>query len=184
MIGSQKMEQLARSVILFSESDNWLDAVDEWEILDCVEDLSCSTVCTCGHEGLRYLFTIYNVVNGNRLFPIGSTCIKKFNRSDLNEEVNIREKLFKLLHKIENNMYISFTSDLFSRKLLKWLYDRGAFHTAYNNYVGYYDYQFMLKMFNKRNKQSITLGQDKKIKAILLNSIKPFLQNMLRGKIV
>ena len=45
------------------------------------------------------------------------------------------------------------------------------------------DYDFMLKMFNKRDKSSITIKQDKKIKAILLNSIKPFLQEKLSCKI-
>ena len=52
-----------------------------------------------------------------------------------------------------------------------------------NNFEGRKDYEFMVKMFNKKNKDSISLKQDKKIKAILLNSIKPFLQKKLLEKL-
>ena len=75
------------------------------------------------------------------------------------------------------------SSELFSRKLLRWLYEEGAFDTEYNDYDGEDDYEFMLKMFNKRDKDSISLKQDKKIKALLLNAIKPFLQDRLAEKV-
>ena len=52
-----------------------------------------------------------------------------------------------------------------------------------NDYDGEDDYEFMLKMFNKRDKDSISLKQDKKIKALLLNAIKPFLQDRLAEKV-
>jgi len=45
----------------------------------------------CGHQQLRYLFTIENGRNGNVLFPIGSVCIKQFGRQDLDDEAAIRE---------------------------------------------------------------------------------------------
>ena len=131
----------------------------------------------------RILGIFRNILNGNKLFPIGSSCIKKFNRTDFNEEISLTESMFKLLHAVEDNRYISLSSDLFSRKLLKWLYEQEAFDTQYNNFNGDEDYDFMLKMFNKRDKSSITIKQDKKIKAILLNSIKPFLQEKLSCKI-
>lgn len=57
---------------------------------------------------------------------------------------------------------MSLSSELFSRKLLRWLYEEGAFDTEYNDYDGEDDYEFMLKMFNKRDKDSISLKQDKK----------------------
>ena len=78
---------------------------------------------------------------------------------------------------------MSLASELFSRKLLRWLYEEGAFDTEYNDYDGEDDYEFMLKMFNKRDKDSISLKQDKKIKALLLNAIKPFLQDRLAEKV-
>ena len=44
------------------------------------------------------------------------------------------------------------------------------------------DYQFMLDMFNKRDKDSITYGQDRKINAVIAFSIKPFLQRRIASK--
>ena len=182
MMNSVYVEKMIQTVVKYSESNYWKDAVNEWRIDDCEEDDSCSGRCICGKENIKYLYTIRNSINGEKLYPIGSSCIKKFERADMNEEISLREGTFKLFHAVENNMYLSLSPDLFSRKLLKWLYEQGAFNTLYTNYNGMEDYRFMLKMFNKRDKSSISPRQNKKIKAILLNSIKPFLLNTLYGK--
>lgn len=183
LLESAYVKKLIGTVICNSESDTWQEAVAEWEIFDCEEDESCSEECICGKENIKYLYTIRNVINGNKLFPIGSSCIQKFNRTDLNEETSLREGMFKLLHAVEENKYLTLSSELFSRKLLKWLYEKDAFDTEYNHNDGEADYEFMLKMFNKRDKSSITINQEKKIKAVLLNSVKPFLKNSLSEKI-
>ena len=179
---STYINNLIKTVIQYSDADNWDDAVEEWKIADCEEDDSCSGECICGKENIKYLYTIKNESNGNELFPIGSRCIGKFNRMDMDEETALRERTFKLLHAVDDNEYLTLSPDLFSRKLLKWLYDEGAFNTEYNQYDGESDYKFMLKMFNKRDKNSISMNQDKKIKALLLNSIKPFLQSKLKTR--
>ena len=101
----------------------------------------------------------------------------------MNKKTVLWEGEFKLLHAVEKNEYLSLSPELFSRKLLKQLYEEGAFNCEYNNFEGRKDYEFMVKMFNKKNKDSISLKQDKKIKAILLNSIKPFLQKKLLEKL-
>lgn len=141
-----------------SIGDDWESAVMEWEIEDCIEDEELKSSCICGKENLRYLFTIHNIYNHNILEPIGSSCIKKFGRIDLNEQVSVSEKLFQLMHAIEKGEYISLTSEYFSRNLLR----------------------FMLKMFNKRT--APTYKQDAKIKAIIMNSIRPYLIYKLDGK--
>ena len=171
---------LINTVIEYSNSDYWEDAVNEWYIIDCEEDETLESSCICGKENLRYLFTIKNEFNGNELYPIGSSCIKKFGREEMYEEAYIHEELFKLLHAIEQNDYISLSSDYFSRKLLLFLYNEGVFDTTYNHFDGEQDYLFMLKMFNKRDKTSITRLQDKKIKAIIVNSVIPYLRRKLR----
>ncbi len=176
------MERLAGTVIALSHSKDWNTAVSEWEIVDCEEDDTHSESCICGKEHLYYLFTIENVVNGNSLFPIGSSCIKKFGRNDLDDEASIREQMFKLYHAVERNQFLSLSPDFFSRKLLKRLYEEGAFDCDYNDYDGYDDYAFTLKMFNKRDKSTITFNQQKKIRAIIVNSIKPYLQEQLAQK--
>ena len=183
-LNSKYYNNLINKIIDNSETATWQDAVLEWAVVDCEEDEELLSSCVCGKENLRYLFTIRNVYNRNILYPIGSSCIKKFERNELNYDVSIREQLFKLLHAIENNNYISLSSEFFSRKLIKFLYDSGAFKaTIYNNQRPINDYKFLLNMFNKRDKDSISSAQNKKINAIILSSVNPFLMNMLQSKI-
>lgn len=177
------INSLIMTVIDASENNDWQEAVEEWDIYDCEEDLSCSSECICGKENIKYLYTIRNRHNGKKLFPIGSSCINKFERKDLKDETALIEEQFRLLHAVESNRYLSLSSEFFSRKLLRWLFEEGAFDTSYNRFDGEEDYEFMLKMFNKRDKDAITIKQDKKIKAIIMNSIKPFLQERLEEKI-
>lgn len=176
------VERLIKRVIELSESSDWDTAVTEWEIIDCEEDDTLSESCICGKEHLYYLFTIENVVNENSLFPIGSSCIKKFGRKDLDNEAAIREKMFKLYHAVEGNQFISLSPEFFSRKVLERLYQEGAFDSEYNNYDGYDDYEFILKMFNKKDKSSITTAQQRKIRAIIVASIRPYLRDQLAAK--
>lgn len=178
---SSYYRRLIEAVLRYSDATEWSAAVLEWCIDDVEEDETQQESCICGKENLRYLFTIRNTINGNTLYPIGSSCIKKFERSDLDEEVAVKEQLFKLLHAIEGRNFLTLSSAFFSRKLLRYLYDIGAFKaTPYNNFEPYDDYQFMLEMFNKRNRSD---RQEKKATAIILNSVKPFLQDMLKDKI-
>jgi hypothetical protein len=175
---------LIQRVIDNSEASDWENAVLEWEVFDCEEDETLQSSCICGKEDLRYLFTIRNTRNGNTLYPIGSSCIKKFERNDLNEDVSIKEQLFKLLHAIERNKFIVLSSDLFSRKLLDYFYDQDVFQANnYNGFRPWADYEFLLKMFNKRDKDSISLQQRKKISAIIMNSIRPYLRSALKNKV-
>ena len=178
---SNYFKALTKYIMDNSESKNWEDAVTEWKIVDVEEDERLEESCICGKEHLRYLFTIKNQLNGKEVYPIGSSCIKKFKRDDLMHEVDIKEKLFKLLHAVENNDYLQLTSEFFSRKLLLYLFKAGAFEpTRWNGYNPENDYRFMLKMFNKRER---TDKQNKKATAIILSSIKPFLKMKLADKI-
>lgn len=182
-MGSTYYDNLIKSVIDKSETKKWEDAAKEWEIFDCEEDNDVESSCICGKENIKYLFTIRNTINENKIYPIGSSCIKKFNRTDLNELTTIKEGMFKLLHAIENNEYISLSSEFFSRRILKALYDEGAFKdNEFNKYDSKNDYDFMLKMFNKKNKDSIPESQKRKIKAIIVNYIKPYLKGVLESK--
>ncbi len=173
-------ENLIRTVIESSEASDWASAVEEWDIVDCEEDRKLESACICGKERLRYLYTIQNRYNGNELYPIGSSCIRKFERDDLDEEISVREGMFKLLHAFDDREFITLDSRLFSRKLLMYLYEEGAFPgTSYNDFDGRNDYQFLLDMFNKR-KESISSAQQRKINAIMVNSILPFLRRTLK----
>lgn len=124
---SQYFKNLIKVVVDNSESKDWKSAVDEWKIIDVVEDEKLEESCICGKEHLRYLFTIKNEENGRKLYPIGRLCIKKFERKELKDEVNIKEQLLKLLHAVEDNEFLQLSSEYFSRKLLHYLYEAGAF---------------------------------------------------------
>ena len=160
-------QNLIKSVIEASESDIWEEVVQEWEIFDCEEDDTCSSECICKHEGLKYLYTIRNDNNGNILFPIGSSCIKKFGRDDLDEEIAIKEKMFSLFHAVEKHERIELSAKYFSKKLLYYFYEND-------------DYEFLLKMFRKTNKSDITEAQHRKIRALIVNSILPYLRSELK----
>ena len=108
---SSYVKNLIMRVIQNSESSIWEDAVEEWEITDCEEDDSASEICICGKENIKYLFTIRKTINGNMLYPIGSSCINKFNRVDMKEETSLYEGMFKLLHAVESNRYLSLSPD-------------------------------------------------------------------------
>ena len=82
-MSSQYYNNMIKKVLVSSSSDIWDVAVKEWVISDCEEDGSLMSTCVCGKENLRYLFTIKNMITGNNLPPIGSSCIKKFGREDL-----------------------------------------------------------------------------------------------------
>lgn len=184
MSNSTYRYKLLKKVIDLSEGSEWDSAVKEWEIDGVEEDEDCSSTCVCGKENLRYLFTIQNSKNGNTLFPIGSSCIKKFGRSDLSEETGVLEKLFQLYHAIENGEFITLSPDFFSRKLLAYLYEKDVFQPSrFNHYDGENDYDFLLKMFNKRDKTSITQLQQKKINAIIMTSIRPYLEAVVQNRI-
>ena len=178
------IEQLAKVVLEKSESKNWDIAIKEWDLVDTNEDIGASSTCVCGKTGLRYLHRITNFINHQSIYPIGSCCIKRFNRTDLNVKIDVEEKLFKLYHAVGSNQFLSLSPELFSRKLIKYLYAHGAFDSNNPSYSAKNDYQFFLDMFNKRNKAFITIKQDKKIKAILLNNIRPFVQRELKGKFI
>ena len=176
--------QLAKVVLEKSESKKWDVAVKEWDLVDTNEDESALSTCVCGKTGLRYLHRIINLFNHQSIYPIGSCCIKRFNRTDLNERIDVEEKLFKLYHAVDSNQFLSLSPELFSRRLITYLYTQGAFDSDNPSYIPKNDYQFFLDMFNKRNKALITTKQDKKIKAILLNNIRPFIKRQLQGKFV
>lgn len=170
---------LREVVIKYSENEIWEEAVKEWDITDCIEEENQAGWCICGKEQIRYQFTVKNRYNGISLYPIGSHCIKKFGRKDMSEKTELLEDVFKLNHAVKDNAFLLLSPKQFSRKMLEWLHEGGAFDTAYNNYHGENDYEFFLKMFNKRNKADITIKQDKKIKAIILNSIRPFFNELI-----
>ena len=175
-------ETLIRTVMEASVSPDWESAVHEWDIIDCEEDEDLEGICVCGKENLRYLYEIRNCRNDNILWPVGSCCIRKFGRNDLKDQATIQEQLFRLLHAIRDRKRIELTTEFFSRKLLRYLYEDNAFPpTEYNDGDGWYDYNFLLDIFNRHDE--VTERQERKVNGIIAYSLRPYLEKKLRGKI-
>ena len=182
-MASAYYNNMIRRVLEASRSDCWEEAVYEWDIVDYEEDDDCESVCICGKQGIRYLYTIRNKETGKQLYPIGSSCIKRFEREDMDEEIAVLEGMFKLYRALRNREKIELSTEYFTKRLLRALYDEGAFQdNQYNRFDGWNDYDFMLKMFNKRDKTLITEPQHRKIGGLIAYSIKPFLARKLKSK--
>lgn len=54
--------------------------------------------CICGKCHLRWLYTLENKITGKRLFPVGSQCIKRFQREDLNKQMREQQAFIELLN--------------------------------------------------------------------------------------
>ena len=170
--------RLTDIVLEASSSKTWDMAVSEWHVVGCYDNGDASADCLCGHEGIRYEFTIKNSVNGNELSPIGSTCILKFKNVELKNEIEGWKAAIKLLEALEARKpgvrIDGMNRELFSRRLYAFLYEKGAFPpNSYNGYDGRKDYEFMIKMFNRRTVP--TESQRRKINELLKKSIFPWL---------
>ena len=140
-MGNLYTDNLIGTVIGLSVADDWEGARREWEIVGCEIDETHSATCVCGKEGLRYVYTIANTETGETLSPIGSSCIKKFEQSDMDEELAGWQQAIKLMEeaaRIGKEDYVHLHSGSYSRKLLYFLYEQDAFRpTKYNGYDGY-----------------------------------------------
>ena len=136
-MGNLYTDNLIGTVIGLSVADDWEGARREWEIVGCEVDETHSATCVCGKEGLRYVYTIANTETGETLSPIWSSCIKKFEQSDMDEELAGWQQAIKLMEeaaRIGKEDYVHLHSGSYSRKLLYFLYEQDAFRpTKYND---------------------------------------------------
>lgn len=165
--------ELTKILLDASVSNIWEEAVEEWHVVGCYDNGDCGETCLCGHEGIRYEYTIENSLNNNKLCPIGSQCILKFGNTDLKKEVQMWDQAIKLLEALRTegpNRLKDLDSRYFSRHLFAFLYEKGAFpDNQFNKYNGANDRDFMIKMFNKRSEP--TEKQKNKIYMILERDI-------------
>ncbi|WP_146114809.1 transcriptional regulator [Microbacterium sp. MYb45] len=169
---TENFRRLTSAVIAASVAKDWAAAVLEWDVTELEEDPTGSGECACGQQELVLLFTITNKRNGAKLYPIGSTCVQKFGRTDLNRQVTLYSDLFRLRAAILNNTQITLTSNHFSRAMIEYLNDEGAFTPDRWDSDG--GYAFMLDMFNKHKKDEFTRPQLSKITVLLNRKVIPF----------
>ena len=187
---SGKHFAILRDIVMAnSVANTWADAVKEWDVVgyrDSYRDKHATgremgPSCICMQENLRYLFTIENRENGNRLFPIGSRCIKRFGVKEMDHVVNrwkAAGHLFSAKGGRMGKTIVPVNGDHFSKDFLEFLMGMGVFvGSEHNGFDGAGDYAFMVDMFNMRREP--TLRQKRKIAAVLLNQVYPWLDKTI-----
>lgn len=170
-------DALEQAVVQASRSNTWTTAVLEWEVVGLEEDAEGEGVCVCGHPELVKLFTIENRRNGAILHLIGSVCVNHFGREDLDRDINVLRSHLALRTAVRQGKAIDLTSEFFTRAMLEDLYEQSAFGPdQYNGGDGENDVDFLLKMFNKRDKTAITRAQRWKIRFLLRDKVVPFIE--------
>ena len=166
---------LQKMVVNHSQQSTWEESVHEWDIIACSIDEKKKKRCICGQEGLKYCFAIKNRYNRNIIYPIGSSCILKFERRDLKQTLNIYEQLFSIRTKYYNREKITLKD--FSGALLQFFYEKGVFKpTRYNQYNPENDYKFMVQMYHQVT--DLTERQQSKVNALIINYIIPYIQTL------
>lgn len=164
---------LRGTVIEASLSNNWAQAVQEWQVVSVEEDPNHTGICVCGKTSLRYLYTIHNWKTQQSLFPIGSQCVNLFEVEELDVSVNLLHQLLKLRSAYATSKSVELTSEYFSRALLAELWQNEAFPpNGFNGGNGYNDYKFLLGMFNQHH--DFTPKERGKVWVLLNKTIKKF----------
>lgn len=90
---------LRDAIIDSSVSNEYKIASAEWYVN--YYNVIPESICICGQEHCKYVYSIKNWHNGNTLFPIGSECMKYFNWKE--EEAEIICAYNKWHEKLYNN---------------------------------------------------------------------------------
>lgn len=179
----ENLETLERAVVAASLASTWEHAVQEWEVISLEEDPAGLGICVCGHPDLVKLFTIENRINGELLHPIGSVCVNHFGVEELNRDVTLLGGLLALRSALQQGKPVTLTSEYFTRAMLHDLYEQGALPPdQYNDGRSEVDYEFLLAMFNKRHKDTLSSKQRWKVTRLLKDKLFPFILNDPRLK--
>lgn len=91
-------KSLHDAVLQASKADTWEQATKEWNEVSFIFNGIGRSNCVCGNA-IKYAYELFNGVTGQRLFPIGSDCVRHFHRLPLDQQLEEEEKL---LRKVEN----------------------------------------------------------------------------------
>lgn len=176
MASTPNFQSLKRAVIDASVADRWSAAVLEWEVTYVEERPQRDGECVCGQTGLLWLYTIANDSTGTELFPIGSSCVNHFGRSDLTKQISIFRKLVFTRDAARAGERVEITSTYFSRAVLDYLLLSGAFTPdAHNGNDGAKDHAFLRQMFGKKDKSALSTKQAYRLRKLLDDKVIPFL---------
>ncbi len=172
--------RLVEKIIEYSVSNDWIEASQEWYDYDMVVDSTMSESCICSQPNLKYQFTIKNKINEKELFPIGSECIKFFQDEVMTSSIQIRLDIQALVDHVLAGKYIAYDSPLFTRKVLTYLHEHGAFKPDDTSLLTE-DALFEIFWKSRFSYKTASVSQIKTSKRTIMTNIIPYCKNFNQG---
>ena len=172
-------KSLHDAVLQASKSDTWEQATKEWNEVSLIFNGIGRSNCVCGNA-IKYAYELFNGVTGQRLFPIGSDCVRHFHRLSLDQQLEEEEKLLRkvenLTRKAHKKEKIKVNKSDFDERLLKWLWKKGVFKpNRGNQFSPEKDYQIFLEVFQGGSWTKAEPKKKARMEEVLEKYIKPFL---------
>ncbi|HGS8440381.1 hypothetical protein ACMX2X_06605 [Streptococcus pneumoniae] len=86
-------KSLHDAVLQASKADTWEQATKEWNEVSLIFNGIGRSNCVCGNA-IKYAYELFNGVTGQRLFPIGSDCVRHFHRLSLDQQLESDDQLY------------------------------------------------------------------------------------------
>lgn len=172
-------KSLHDAVLQASKADTWEQATKEWNEVSLMFNGIGRSNCVCGNA-IKYAYELFNGVTGQRLFPIGSDCVRHFHRLSLDQQLEEEEKLLRkvenLTRKAQKKEKIKVNKSDFDERLLKWLWEKGVFKpNRGNQFAPERDYQLFLEVFQGGSWTKAEPKKKARMEEVLEKCIKPFL---------
>lgn len=172
-------KSLHDAVLQASKADTWEQATKEWNEVSLIFNGIGRSNCVCGNV-IKYAYELFNGVTGQRLFPIGSDCVRHFHRLSLDQQLEEEEKLLRkvenLTRKAQKKEKIKVNKSDFDERLLKWLWEKGVFKpNRGNQFAPERDYQLFLEVFQGGSWTKAEPKKKARMEEVLEKCIKPFL---------
>ena len=167
------------AVLQSSKADTWDQATKEWNEVSLIFNGIGRSNCVCGNA-IKYAYELFNGVTGQRLFPIGSDCVRHFHRLTLDQQLEEEEKLLRkvenLTRKAQKKEKIKINKSDFDERLLKWFWEKGVFKANRGNqFAPERDYQLFLEVFQGGSWIKADPKKKARMEEVLEKCIKPFL---------
>ena len=172
-------KSLHDAVLQASKADTWDQATKEWNEVSLIFNGIGRSNCVCGNA-IKYAYELFNGVTGQRLFPIGSDCVRHFHRLTLDQQLVEEEKLLRkvenLTRKAQKKGKTKVNKVDFDERLLNWFWEKGVFKANRGNqFSPEKDYQLFLEVFQGGSWTKAEPKKKARMEEVLEKCIKPFL---------
>ena len=172
-------KSLHDAVLQASQANTWDQATKEWNEVSLIFNGIGRSNCVCGNA-IKYAYELFNTVTGQRLFPIGSDCVRHFHRVTLDQQLEEEEKLLRklesLTRKAKKKEKFKVNKSDFDERLLKWFWGKGVFKANRGNqFAPEKDYQLFLEVFQGGSWSKAEPKKKARLEEVLEKCIKPFL---------